>query len=1417
MIVKRHNLGRAACLIPLLVLLFSLRGVAQTQGPAGITTGLLTWLDASDPDGDGIPGNNPSNGASVVNWRDKSGTHNDGTQLAGQNAGTYNTTGAINGNAVMKFVGTNVYNFPAIDIRAVSNPDISIITVYRQGNGTTTGLWGDDNANWDRFMYTAFGGTNGIASQGLVNPVSVSIPGSGIPGKLYLFTAMYDGDISGGTNHGPAGGSSFYFNGSLLGTFSDNTDKTDAQTTLRLGWDGDGGNFIGDIAEFIVYNRILSACEIQQINNYLSVKYGVTFSTAAITASGATTFCTGGSVTLTASTGTAYQWKKDGNIIGGATSSTYVASTSGDYTVDITTACGTATSAATTVTVNPLSTASITNTTVDCNSNVAFTVTGTSGAVLTYKLNNGSNLTTTLTGGTATITIPNASINQTLTLVSVGGACPASVSGTSTATLSAPEINVHDGAATPNQIADGSGTASTTNHTDFGTVTGGSSSFWDYTIQNTGATTLNITGITGGGDFAISSIPASIAPAGTATFRITFTPTVPGLRTATIHIASNDCDEGDYDFFVQGTATCVAPAFTTCPGNQTGTTGASGCSATVGYTTAASGFPAPSLTYAFSGATTGSGSGDGSGSAFNTGVTNVTITATNSCTNATCSFTVSVQDVTAPVINCAANVAVNNTTGTCGAVVNYNISASDNCSQTTARTFSFTGATQTYTVPVGVTSLVVKAWGAGGGGGGNDGNAGAAGGGGAYTTSTLSVTPGDVLTVYVGGGGANGTTGTGSGGGAGGFGYGTGGTGGNPGSSGSSGGGGGGGGGTAIVRSGTPLILAAGGGGGGGAGNGGGETGAPGGGGGVNGTGRGSASGGTTGGNGTLNGGNGTSRGSGDGGAGGGGGGGLLGGTGGGQPGCDCGAGGGAGGSSLSGTGITVINGSGTLPGNQADPELCATCAMGGGAATAGHNGYIVIEGLTIKQTAGLPSGATFPVGITTNTFTATDASGNVSVPCSFTVTVTDTQLPTITAPNNITVNADNGVCYATVNSLGAPATADNCSVASVLNDAPANHQYAVGTNTVTWTVTDASGNQATAVQTITVNDAQAPVFTGLPLANISLNGYCQSVTAGLSVPNATDNCGIPSVVAKVGGNVINLGSYQFPPNTATTITWLATDIHGNTATTTQTVTVVPANIASNTTVVPAYAMSGQEVQTIYLNYPGSAQLDTIKMAPTGGTAPYSYSWTRSNCNATDLSNYTNTTSKVVFAPAANDLCTGNGGNDNIYIYTCTITDAHGCVAVQTKKLNVVNAFTDASNQNVQICHKVAVRGGTVNQAMVVPQAQVAVHLAHGDVLGTCVVFTGTKLNPLETIAEEQQVAVYPNPTTGVFVLELTAVNELAHILITDIQGRVVATKTLTKDNVPTATFDLSTLARGMYLIQLRDGDYSYRTKIVLQ
>ena len=78
---------------------------------------------------------------------------------------------------------------------------------------------------------------------------------------------------------------------------------------------------------------------------------------------------------------------------------------------------------------------------------------------------------------------------------------------------------------------------------------------------------------------------------------------------------------------------------------------------------------------------------------------------------------------------------------------------------------------------------------------------------------------------------------------------------------------------------------------------------------------------------------------------------------------------------------------------------------------------------------------------------------------------IVDGTPPTITAPPDLVVDATGPL---TVVSLGAPTVSDNVdSSPAVTNDAPA--AFPGGTTTVTWTATDASGNSATATQTVTV------------------------------------------------------------------------------------------------------------------------------------------------------------------------------------------------------------------------------------------------------------------------------------------------------------------------------------------------------------
>ena len=211
-------------------------------------------------------------------------------------------------------------------------------------------------------------------------------------------------------------------------------------------------------------------------------------------------------------------------------------------------------------------------------------------------------------------------------------------------------------------------------------------------------------------------------------------------------------------------------------------------------------------------------------------------------------------------------------------------------------------------------------------------------------------------------------------------------------------------------------------------------------------------------------------------------------------------------------------------------------------------------------------------------TWTFSDGNGN-STTANQNVTVLDNIVPTITAQANIATTT-NTACTATGLALGTPTTGDNCSVASVTNNAPA--AFPLGNTTVTWTVTDSSGNTATATQLVTVTDNAKPTISCS--ANISQNVGAGSCTASVIIPNPTiaDNCSVTKLtwvltgataassaatgINNIGTRVFNLG--------VTTITYIVTDAANNTATCSYTVTITdninptitcPLNMSANT------------------------------------------------------------------------------------------------------------------------------------------------------------------------------------------------------------------------------------------------------------
>jgi hypothetical protein len=164
-----------------------------------------------------------------------------------------------------------------------------------------------------------------------------------------------------------------------------------------------------------------------------------------------------------------------------------------------------------------------------------------------------------------------------------------------------------------------------------------------------------------------------------------------------------------------------------------------------------------------------------------------------------------------------------------------------------------------------------------------------------------------------------------------------------------------------------------------------------------------------------------------------------------------------------------------------------------------------------------------------------------------------DEEKPTITAPENITKGNDPGLASAVV-AVGSPVASDNClevNVSGVRSDGAAlDAPYPVGVTTITWTATDAAGNSASATQTVTVLDVEAPVFGASPESPLSV--YATS-PAGATVNyevSVTDNVRVTSLsCGPASGSVFPVGS--------TPVNCSASDAAGNSASKSFTVNVI--------------------------------------------------------------------------------------------------------------------------------------------------------------------------------------------------------------------------------------------------------------------
>ncbi len=308
------------------------------------------------------------------------------------------------------------------------------------------------------------------------------------------------------------------------------------------------------------------------------------------------------------------------------------------------------------------------------------------------------------------------------------------------------------------------------------------------------------------------------------------------------------------------------------------------------------------------------------------------------------------------------------------------------------------------------------------------------------------------------------------------------------------------------------------------------------------------------------------------------------------------------------------------------------------------------------------PSGSFFPVGDTLVTCTSP-----VGPTCSFTVTVNDTQVPTISAPPDASYQCASEVPPASPSQATA---SDNCGTPTVTvsesNNGGAGSPASPLIITRTYTATDDAGLTASDSQTITVIDNTPPTIT-CP-ANITVNAPTGTCSASINFTvTAIDNCSVPTVVSSpASGSVFPLGT--------TTVVATATDAAGNSQSCSFTVTVKDVGA-------PVITTNGQTIEL----WPPNHKYKTVKVTdlvasasdlcdPGVGIGSVRIASVTSD-EPENSGGDGNTANDIVIAADCKSVQLRSermgGGNGRVYTITFKVTDASGNVSTATAKVTV--------------------------------------------------------------------------------------------------------------------------------------------------
>ncbi|HEX3167360.1 MAG TPA: CHRD domain-containing protein [Chitinophagaceae bacterium] len=220
-----------------------------------------------------------------------------------------------------------------------------------------------------------------------------------------------------------------------------------------------------------------------------------------------------------------------------------------------------------------------------------------------------------------------------------------------------------------------------------------------------------------------------------------------------------------------------------------------------------------------------------------------------------------------------------------------------------------------------------------------------------------------------------------------------------------------------------------------------------------------------------------------------------------------------------------------------------------------------------------------------------------------------------------------------------------------------------------------------------------------------------------------------------------------------------------------------------NVSIPDAFALGGGVLaNTVYPAYAPASSL-SLQANVSGGTAPYSYTWSTGA-----------TTSSVTVSPTTTTT------------YSVSVKDQNGCPGSATKTVNVLDISGGNKNEKIMVCHN--------GHTLTIATPALTDHLGHGDMLGSCESVSGRVTSA--NVREETDLAirVLGNPSPNYFDIKLggNADNNI-RLTVYDNLGRVVETRSLLASDqiVRLGNFYHS----GIYLVEIVQGKQRQTLKLV--